>query len=548
MLIFLIIGGFLIGLSYPLGFEPLYFKPALTLIACPALTLLYVLAGGFLVRFYLKRIKSAQPSSAEFHSIIRKYAKRVLFYRISLLLVYAAQIYLLHWPLIITHWLGIGDVVFVTLLLVLAPFFVTYTLSLLPFYRMDCFIRSSQWTIREFLVFQMRSFFLVIALPQFVFTFLFEDLIPRVEICRELIYIYPLSGWLMALGVMFVMFVSAPFVLKLLWGLKPLPEGELRERLMKLKDKAGARLRDIMVWPIGRGRMANAMVIGLIPQWRYVIFTDTILEQLTPEETETVFGHEIGHARQYHLLFYLMFGIGFLCLALVLMQIMESYFSGNSLWIQGNIFAFMMVYWIVIFGYLSRRLEHQADLFGSLITDNFSGFANALRKIASLNAMSGSEKSVQHPSIEKRVRFLEAAQVSPDFIKGFIKSLRKTIYILTALMTLGVLGSAWVMYKQLEEMPDLKMKFTRNRMVGEMAEKGEKLLNEKKYADAVRQLEKVISFYSAEPVYFTLLGDAYFARDGRLSTEASEAYQKAQALEPIHPIIRMHLKERLEVE
>lgn len=545
-LIFLVIGGFLVGLSYPLGFEPLYFSPVLTLITCPLFTLIYVLTGGFLVRCYLKRIKSATPGSGEFHSIIKTYAKRVLFYRISLLLVYAVQIYLLHWHLIITYWLGLEDVIFVTLLLILAPFFVTYILSLIPFYRMDCFLRSSQWGIREFLVFQIRSYFMVIVLPV-LFFLLFIDGIYRIEALQELIYVYPLSGWLMALGIMFAMFLSAPFVLKVLWGLKPLPQGELRERLIKLKDKAGVGLKDIMVWPIGRGKMANAMVIGLIPKWRYVIFTDTLLAMMTEEETETVFGHEIGHARQYHILFYLMFSVGYICLALVLEQVLKSYSSGNASWIQGNIFTFMMIYWIVLFGYISRRLEHQADLFGSLITNNFNAFANALRKIASLNAMSGSEKSVQHPSIEKRVRFLAAAQESPQFIKEFIKSLRKLVYVLTAIMAVGILGTFWVMYRQLEEMPKAKIEFTKLRMISEEAQKGKKLLDAKKYAEAAAIMEKVVAFYSGEPAYFILLGDAYFGRDGGLSPDALKSYKKAWSLKPIHPIYRMHLKEKLKL-
>ena len=53
--------------------------------------------------------------------------------------------------------------------------------------------------------------------------------------------------------------------------------------------------------------MANAMVIGAVPWIRYVIFTDRLLDEMTPDEVDGVFGHEVGHAWYGHLVFYAVF-------------------------------------------------------------------------------------------------------------------------------------------------------------------------------------------------------------------------------------------------
>ena len=58
--------------------------------------------------------------------------------------------------------------------------------------------------------------------------------------------------------------------------------------------------------------MANAMIVGLVPWLRYVIFTDRLLEEFSEDEIEAVFGHEIGHVRHQHMPYYL----GFLALSL----------------------------------------------------------------------------------------------------------------------------------------------------------------------------------------------------------------------------------------
>lgn len=538
-LIFLIIGGFLIGLSYPLGIEPLYFDIYVTIFGCLGLSVGYVGLGFLFVRGYIKKISSNTVGKNMPHG----FAKRMLLYRVLLLVIYAIQIYILHFPLVV-RLLGLENVMFLGVFLVLLPFFATYLISILPFHKLDCILRESKWNMWEYFIFQVRSFFLIAVMPLLIFVF-YIDFIYHVDVLYELIYIYPLSGWLMTLSLMFVLFIFAPLVLRFAWNLKSLSRGSLRKKLEKIRDKSEVKIKDILIWPIGRGRMANAMVIGLIRKWRYIIITDTLINSLTEEETETVFAHEIGHAKQYHILFYFVFAAGYMCLAVVLEEFLSNIMGRNNPMIATYLFGLVVIYWGVFFGKVSRRLEHQADLYGALITNNFEGFSNALRKISSVNASPSSQKSVQHPSIEKRVRFLEATENSPEFINRFLLSIKKVIGVLMVVLVFGIVGCAWVSYKQFQEAPSLKLNLVKQRMVYEKAMRGYELLEERKYTQAVKVFEEVVLFLPPNALYYIWLGDALQGDLDRLPKKSIEAYKEARLLNPADPAQRMYLHEKL---
>lgn len=165
-----------------------------------------------------------------------------------------------------------------------------------------------------------------------------------------------------------------PLVIRPLLGLKRLPPGPVRDRLEAAARRLGVRFTDYLLWPT-HGAVANAMVIGVIPWARYVIFTDRLLDGLEPDELDAVFGHEAGHARFGHLPYYMLFltlsGGAVSGLALVIgaaltllgvnVEIPESVGSFLPL----PVLAVMGVYLFVVFGWLSRVCERQADIFGS---------------------------------------------------------------------------------------------------------------------------------------------------------------------------------------
>jgi Zn-dependent protease with chaperone function len=173
-------------------------------------------------------------------------------------------------------------------------------------------------------------------------------------------------------------FLLMPLVMKALLGLTPLPPGPLRARFEALAKRLDFRCTDYLVWHT-HGASANAVIAGLLPRVRYVVFTDRLLEDLPPDELEAVLGHEIGHARHGHIWLY----TGFLALSLaVLMAVVlfvdqwlaagtsaeavrvRGWFDGFGSWALLPPVGLVAAYLFVVFGALSRRCERQADLFG----------------------------------------------------------------------------------------------------------------------------------------------------------------------------------------
>jgi Zn-dependent protease with chaperone function len=251
-------------------------------------------------------------------------------------------------------------------------------------------------------------------------------------------------------------FVGMPLLVRIVLGLKPLPAGPLRDRLLAASRRLHFRASDILVWNTRSG-MANAMVIGLLPWLRYVVFTDRLLEEFTPDEVEAVFGHEVGHVRHQHMLYYLFFLVGSMAVlslavdrwmkpvvdtgsqvlgwaAPVVAPASEPATLGSDMLLP--VVGLLLVYIFLVFGFLSRRCERQADVFGcravscgrpaclghapdttlvyrgaGLCGTGIRIFIQALEKVAHVNGINrerpGFLQSWQHSTIARRVAFLD---------------------------------------------------------------------------------------------------------------------------------------------
>jgi STE24 endopeptidase len=193
-----------------------------------------------------------------------------------------------------------------------------------------------------------------------------------------------------------------------------------------------------------------------------VIFTDRLLDEFSPDEVEAVLGHEIGHIRHYHMFLYL----GFLAVSMGLfgaflysprLHLLEQWLNpvGGAdasapfwswrahaylRWLP--VVAGVLTYILVVFGYLSRRCERQADVVGcravscakstceghddtTVMAPTFTGlcptgiqtFARALDRVAAVNGIDrerpGFLQSWQHGSISRRVAFLQGVLRDP---------------------------------------------------------------------------------------------------------------------------------------
>ncbi len=82
----------------------------------------------------------------------------------------------------------------------------------------------------------------------------------------------------------------------------PLEDAALAERVKALMQRCGFSARDLLVMDGSRrSAHANAYFTGLGRSKR-VVFFDTLLKTLTPDEVEAVLAHELGHFRHRHIL------------------------------------------------------------------------------------------------------------------------------------------------------------------------------------------------------------------------------------------------------
>jgi STE24 endopeptidase len=179
---------------------------------------------------------------------------------------------------------------------------------------------------------------------------------------------------------------------------------------------------------------------------RYVLLTDRLMTDLTPDEVEAVFGHEVGHVKHNHMLYYLGFLLGslFLLMGLCgwLAQYVPLFESLDKAWPALPLVTMLGAYIFVVFGFLSRRCERQADVYGcravsctrpdchghgegtelaprgrGLCATGIRTFIEALEKVARLNGISrdkpGWLSSWQHSTIARRVEFLQQVLVDP---------------------------------------------------------------------------------------------------------------------------------------
>ena len=65
------------------------------------------------------------------------------------------------------------------------------------------------------------------------------------------------------------------------------------------------------------------------------------------------------------------------------------------------------------------------------------------------------------------------------------------------------------------------------------------------YEAAISHLEKAIVLEPAGARYYAMLGEALAKQSGFTTPEARAAYQKAQSLGPVDPLLRMYLAQEL---
>jgi STE24 endopeptidase len=235
-----------------------------------------------------------------------------------------------------------------------------------------------------------------------------------------------LGGSMATGGVLLVLVVGSPLLLRAAWRTTPLPAGPLRDRLEAFCGQHGFRCRDILVWHT-HNHLANAGVIGPTPLLRYVLLSDALVSHFSEDEIEAVFAHEVGHIRHHHLGFYLIFAVAFLAFYANLLDLLAAAgwveplqnLMGLDMTVGQGVamLAFAVVYWVLAFGFVSRRMEQQADAFSFAHSSSSTAFLTALDKLGELSPAPRRGSFWRHFSVERRTDFLRRALVHPELLE-----------------------------------------------------------------------------------------------------------------------------------
>ncbi len=234
-------------------------------------------------------------------------------------------------------------------------------------------------------------------------------------------------------------FVFAPLMIRCVWDTVPLPPGSLRQRLEAMCARHRVGVRQLLLWRTFGG-MINAAVMGVARPVRFILLSDALLEMLPEPQVEAVMAHELGHVRKHHLVWLLIAAAAAMMGLQVLLtwplfkafQALESWSTAPSwleparLWLaqqdvmEVTITALTLVGWVLIFGWVSRRFERQADTFAVVhlaqsqpdAPEQSIGPAAAytmiaaLQQVAQLNHIPIEKNSWRHGSIQWRQQYL----------------------------------------------------------------------------------------------------------------------------------------------
>ena len=248
------------------------------------------------------------------------------------------------------------------------------------------------------------------------------------EVIYALLRASPDLWWMWVGGVLLLFNVIlanlAPVILfPIFYKFVPLGEehADLAERLVRLSERAGAHVRGVYRFDMSRRtKAANAALAGL-GNTRRILLGDTLLDEFTSDEIETVLAHELGH----HVNKDVPVGIAIESLITLVGLWLASLILDGGVALLGfegvadiaglPLFALVMgAYGLVTMplgNAYSRWRERRADAYALQATAKGEAFASALARLANQNlAEADPEPWVEfllysHPALSKRIAF-----------------------------------------------------------------------------------------------------------------------------------------------
>lgn len=187
-----------------------------------------------------------------------------------------------------------------------------------------------------------------------------------------------LYTWLAWVGFnLLILAIFPTFIAPLFNKFIPLEDDTLRQRIEGLLQKCGFKASGVFIMDGSRrSSHGNAYFTGLGKSKR-IVFFDTLLKHLAPEEIEAVLAHELGHFKHHHIgkRMFWMFSLSLLLLWVLSLLMQQPWFyAGLGITTTGTAMALLLFFLVLpvftfllhpLTSYHSRKHEYEADSYAA---------------------------------------------------------------------------------------------------------------------------------------------------------------------------------------
>lgn len=253
----------------------------------------------------------------------------------------------------------------------------------------------------------------------------------------------PLGNFLffvLTILVLGILMIFLPYWIQKIWNCKPLNRPNLEERLNEICKRANFNHAGFKTWTV-LNHSLTAAIIGIVPRYRYILFTRRLLDEMPEHSIEAILVHEIGHSYHKHLLIYpfiiLGMSVGIGLLSYLFHPLLADFLNSmyliypSQLWSSVYpllLFAFyaigVLIYFRIVFGLFSRLFERQADLHVFTLGIPAQYMIEALDYIGKVTN-SHHTPNWHHWGIQQRIDMLKQAIEDPRVVAQHSRCVRK---------------------------------------------------------------------------------------------------------------------------
>ncbi len=252
-----------------------------------------------------------------------------------------------------------------------------------------------------------------------------------IEVIYAVLRAAPATWWLWAAVILLLFQVVianlAPIVIMpLFYQVRPLgaEHADLTARLLRLAQNAHTRVRGVYKFDMSRRtKAANAALMGL-GNTRRIVLGDTLLNEFTADEIETVLAHELGHHVNRDIPIGIAIDTALTVIGLYVASLVMAW--GVSLWgLAGPADPASLPFFVLAIGLYglvtmpignaySRWRERKADAYALQATHKPQAFVSAMTRLANQNLADVDPEPWEeyllhsHPALSKRIAMAQA--------------------------------------------------------------------------------------------------------------------------------------------